>query len=333
MGSTGSPHESGAYGWAGVFFVARTATTPIGAPRSRLRGGLGGRPRHWDRPSSDGGVLPRCSGSPRWPSSASASGWLGRDWATLVDWSVDADTLRALCIAGLLWALFCYTAAADAALASWPARFEPQRGSGRGHPARGVGRGGRPSPGHRLRARDGAPGQPARHRVRRVLGRRAGRPAEPPRRSRHHDRADHRPRRHRRPTVVDGDHDRPADDRRHHRAAAASAPAGSLEHRPARRRCRAEPLGAAHRHDDRRQHRPPDRRSGQRVRPPQPQVPAHAARAAARPLPQRLRRPGQRRCSPTSPAVPSSASTRPSRSRAAWRSCWASPSTTTSSST
>ena len=48
---------------------------------------------------------------------------LGRDWATLVDWSVDADTLRALCIAGLLWALFCYTAAADAALASWPARF------------------------------------------------------------------------------------------------------------------------------------------------------------------------------------------------------------------
>ena len=48
---------------------------------------------------------------------------LSRDWATLVDWSVDADTLRALCIAGLLWALFCYTAAADAALASWPARF------------------------------------------------------------------------------------------------------------------------------------------------------------------------------------------------------------------
>ena len=44
------------------------------------------------------------------------------DRATLVDWSVDSGTLRALCVAGLAWALFCYMAAADAALASWPAR-------------------------------------------------------------------------------------------------------------------------------------------------------------------------------------------------------------------
>jgi LCP family protein required for cell wall assembly len=50
--------------------------------------------------------------------------WIvGRDRATLVDWTVDATALRGLCIAGLLWALFCYASAADAALASWPARF------------------------------------------------------------------------------------------------------------------------------------------------------------------------------------------------------------------
>jgi LCP family protein required for cell wall assembly len=48
---------------------------------------------------------------------------IGRDRATLVDWTVDPATLRGLCIAGLVWALFCYAAAADAALASWPARF------------------------------------------------------------------------------------------------------------------------------------------------------------------------------------------------------------------
>ncbi len=49
--------------------------------------------------------------------------WVARrDRATLVDWSVDSGTLRALCVAGLAWALFCYMAAADAALASWPAR-------------------------------------------------------------------------------------------------------------------------------------------------------------------------------------------------------------------
>jgi LCP family protein required for cell wall assembly len=59
--------------------------------------------------------------------------WIvGRDRATLVDWTVDAAALRGLCIAGLLWALFCYAAAADAALASWPARF-------RRHGARAAG--------------------------------------------------------------------------------------------------------------------------------------------------------------------------------------------------
>ena len=90
--------------------------------------------------------------------------------------------------------------------------------------------------------------------------------------------------------TTDHDHDHPADDRPDD----AAARPGAVEHRAPRRRRRAEPLGAAHRHDDRRQHRPPDRRPGQRLGPPQPQAPAHAPRAAARPLPQRLRRPGQR---------------------------------------
>jgi LCP family protein required for cell wall assembly len=59
------------------------------------------------------------------PTAAVVAGlaWAARhDRATLVDWSVDSGTLRALCVAGLAWALFCYMAAADAALASWPSR-------------------------------------------------------------------------------------------------------------------------------------------------------------------------------------------------------------------
>ena len=44
----------------------------------------------------------------------------------------------ALCVAGLAWALFCYMAAADAALAAWPARVRPPRRARRGHPPRGV---------------------------------------------------------------------------------------------------------------------------------------------------------------------------------------------------
>ena len=62
-----------------------------------------------------------------------AAVWVaGQDWATLVDWTRGLRAhLRTLCIAGLLWALFCYTAAADAALASWPARVRNVRRAAR----------------------------------------------------------------------------------------------------------------------------------------------------------------------------------------------------------
>jgi LCP family protein required for cell wall assembly len=53
----------------------------------------------------------------------------GQDKVTLVDWTVDSNHLRTLCIAGLIWALFCYAAAADAALASWPARVRHGAGA------------------------------------------------------------------------------------------------------------------------------------------------------------------------------------------------------------
>ena len=53
----------------------------------------------------------------------------GQDKVTLVDWTVDSSHLRTLCIAGLVWALFCYAAAADAALASWPARVRHGAGA------------------------------------------------------------------------------------------------------------------------------------------------------------------------------------------------------------
>ena len=53
----------------------------------------------------------------------------GQDKVTLVDWTVDSSHLRTLCIAGLIWALFCYAAAADAALASWPARVRHGAGA------------------------------------------------------------------------------------------------------------------------------------------------------------------------------------------------------------
>jgi LCP family protein required for cell wall assembly len=53
----------------------------------------------------------------------------GQDKVTLVDWTVDSNHLRTLCIAGLVWALFCYAAAADAALASWPARVRHGAGA------------------------------------------------------------------------------------------------------------------------------------------------------------------------------------------------------------
>jgi LCP family protein required for cell wall assembly len=52
----------------------------------------------------------------------------GQDKVTIVDWTVDSSHLRTLCVLGLGWALFCYSAAADAALASWPARV--RRGAG-----------------------------------------------------------------------------------------------------------------------------------------------------------------------------------------------------------
>ena len=180
--------------------VAPTAATPIGAPGPRLRRGVGARPRPG---TDDPAKVACCRGPVRAPH-------VGRrrlrhlvcsadDRATLVDWTRGrrhpAGAVHRRAALGVV--LLHGRRRRRAGVVAGP--VQPQRGSGRGHPARGVGRGGRPSPGHRLRARDGPPGQPARHRVRRVLGRRQGRPAEPSRRSRHHDRADHRPRRHRRP--------------------------------------------------------------------------------------------------------------------------------------
>ena len=53
----------------------------------------------------------------------------GQDKVTLVDWTVDSSHLRTLCIAGLLWAFFCYAAAAEAALASWPAHVRHGAGA------------------------------------------------------------------------------------------------------------------------------------------------------------------------------------------------------------
>ena len=118
VGSSGSPHESGAYGWADrPGRRARTATPRRSVPRalgcavaSALVPGTGQAiQRRW-RAAALFGL----------PTVAIVAGlvWAARhDRATLVDWSVDSGTLRALCVAGLAWALFCYMAAADAALA------------------------------------------------------------------------------------------------------------------------------------------------------------------------------------------------------------------------
>jgi len=48
---------------------------------------------------------------------------IGHDEATLVDWTVDSTVLRGLGVAGLVWAVLCYTSAAEAAVAAWPASF------------------------------------------------------------------------------------------------------------------------------------------------------------------------------------------------------------------
>ena len=59
-----------------------------------------------------------------------AAAWFARqDKVTMVDWTVDSNHLRTLCIAGLIWAMFCYASAADAALASWPARVRHGAGA------------------------------------------------------------------------------------------------------------------------------------------------------------------------------------------------------------
>ena len=107
----------------------------------------------------------------------------------------------------------------------------------------------------------------------------------------------------------------------------------ALEHRAARRRRRTQPLGPAHRHDDRRQRRPPDGRPGQRLGAPQPHAAPDAGRAAAATASRTGSTTWPTRSTPTSPSTPSSGSTRRRPSRAPWPSCSASRSTTTSSST
>ena len=192
------PHTRvGPTGGRGVFFVARTGATPIGASCPRLRGGLGDHPRSGTDPPAK---VARCRavraphvGRRRLRHLVARPG-LGHARGLERGRRHPAGAVHRRAAVGVV--LLHGRRRCGAGVLAGP--VQPQRGSGRGHPARGVGRGGRPSPGHRLRPRDGPPGQPPRHRVRRVLGRRQGRPAQPPRRSRHHDRADHRPRRHRR---------------------------------------------------------------------------------------------------------------------------------------
>ena len=102
---------------------ACTGRRSLCAPGPDLRRVVGARAGAGPDCSSGAGERPRSSASRPSPSSSPVCGscaatgsrsWAGR-WIP--------TTLRALCIAGLLWALFCYAAAADAALASWPARF------------------------------------------------------------------------------------------------------------------------------------------------------------------------------------------------------------------
>ncbi len=220
---------------------------------------------------------------------------IGHDRATLVDWTVDARVLRGLGIGGVIWALLCYTAASEAAIAAWPTTFTRRSSRHDRHRVGHRGHGRRARPRHRGLVGGDTAGQPSRHGVR-GLGRREGGRTQPARRPRHHrspgdPRHDfsHLRRHHGRDDHTD-DHtddgaalDRPRDRRR-------ASPRRPLEHRAARRRCRTAPMGPADGHHDRGQHRSPDRRPGQHLGAPEPATPPHAQGRAPSTLPFRVQR-------------------------------------------
>ncbi len=222
---------------------------------------------------------------------------LTRDRATLLTWTVDEATLRNLAVAACAWAIVCLLAAVDAAprrLAAVAATFP----RGRVRDGHDGGRPPRSSAGGRRGLRRHPPEPRAVDRVLR-FGDGQGRATQPSQRPRRRgdDRTDPRSGRAARRSAADHAEHGGVDHRRAHDRRALrrrDLPAGPLEHRAARRRRRSAPLGPAHRHDDRGEHRSGHRRSRQHLGATEPARSADAAGPVASPLPQRLRRSGQR---------------------------------------